>query len=390
MSAQEIINQATTGHTRTFQQAPTVRAWAPGRIEVLGNHTDYNEGTVLSAAIDLGHCVALSPSPKPGIRLQALDVDAVADFDLTTGGPVDGPGWANYVKGVCYLLQQECNTAIDGLDITFFGSIPMGSGLSSSAALEVSTATAVLAWLERTLDPLLIAQLCRRAEHEFAGANCGLLDQFSSLFGQAHCLIHSDFRSLEVQPVELPHDITFLVINPRVPHRLADSPYNERRARCEQAAQELAQWLPDPVRALRDVTPAAFAAQRAKIDPAAAQRAAHVIGEIDRVDRAMTHIRAGDMEAFGQCLFDSHASSADNFENSTPELDAVVEAARHAGALGARLSGGGFGGSAIAMVRQASAAAVTEALLARLQPAGLTPDVLAVTPSSGATVLPVD
>lgn len=387
MNAQEVIHQATAGHTRTFQCAPTVRAWAPGRIEVLGNHTDYNEGTVLSAAIDLGHCVVLSPSSQSGIRLQALDVETVAPFDLSAAGPVDGPGWANYVKGVAYLVQQECDTPIDGLDITFFGSIPMGSGLSSSAALEVATATALLAWLDRKLDPLVIAQLCRRAEHEFAGANCGLLDQFSSLFGKAHNLIHSDFRSLQVNTVELPHDIAFLVINPRIPHRLADSPYNERRARCEQAAQALGQWLPSPVRALRDVTPEAFAQHRDQLDPAAAQRAAHVIGEIDRVNRAMTHIREGDMMAFGQLLFDSHDSSRNNFENSTPELDKVVAAARAAGALGARLSGGGFGGSAIAMVRKDQISALPQQLRETLKPAQISPDILTVTPANGAHVV---
>ncbi|MEI8079282.1 MAG: galactokinase, partial [bacterium] len=201
-------------------------------------------------------------------------------------------------------------------------------GLSSSAALEVSAAYAVLKILNVTLDKKEIARLCQTAEHQFAGSKCGLLDQFSSIFGLGHGLIHSDFRTLEVTSVVLPEDVEFLVINPHVKHSLAASPYNERRERCEQAAAQLAKLLPHPVTALRDVSPAEFAANRSRIEAGAARRAAHVVGEIDRVERGMESIRQGDLKAFGQLLFESHQSSVENFENSCPELDLVVAAAR--------------------------------------------------------------
>lgn len=263
----------------------------------------------------------------------------------------------------------------------------MGAGLSSSAALEVAAAYAVLKILDATIDKKEIARLCRRAEHQFAGTNCGLLDQFSSIFGRGHGLIHSDFRTLEVSSVALPDDIEFLVVNPHVKHSLADSPYNERRERCEQAAAQLAELLPHPVTALRDVSPEEFAANRSRIAAGAAKRAAHIIGEIDRVEKGVRLIRDGNIDAFGELLFESHRSSIENFENSCPELDVIVDAALRAGAPGARLSGGGFGGSAIVMVRKKQAAAVTEKITAFCREKGIAPEFLAVTPSAGAELV---
>jgi galactokinase len=263
----------------------------------------------------------------------------------------------------------------------------MGAGLSSSAALEVAAAYAVLKILDAVIDKKEIARLCRRAEHQFAGTNCGLLDQFSSIFGRGHGLIHSDFRTLDVSSVVLPDDIEFLVVNPHVKHSLADSPYNERRERCEQAAAQLAELLPHPVTALRDVSPEEFETNRSRIAAGAAKRAAHIIGEIDRVEQGVKLIRNGDLDAFGQLLFASHQSSIENFENSCPELDIVVEAARAAGAPGARLSGGGFGGSAIVMVRKKQVQSVTEKITAACGAKGLAPEFLAVTPSAGAELV---
>ena len=387
MKKKTVIEKAVAAHIENFGKKPEAVAWAPGRIEVVGNHTDYNDGTVLSAAIDLGHCFCISRSSRPGIHLLAVDVNQIAAFDTSDTQKVPGFGWANYIKGVFHFIQEHLGEKIDGLDCTFLGSIPMGAGLSSSAALEVASAFAVLKILNATIDKKEIARLCRRAEHQFAGTNCGLLDQFSSIFGRNHGLIHSDFRSLDVTSVTLPDDIEFLVVNPHVKHSLADSPYNERRERCEQAAAQLAEHLPHPVTALRDVTPAEFAENRSRIAAGAAKRAAHVVGEIDRVERGVELIRKGDMDAFGQFLFDSHQSSIENFENSCPELDAVVEAAREAGAPGARLSGGGFGGSAIVMVRKQQAAAVSEKITALCQVKGISPDILAVTPSAGAHIV---
>ncbi|MDH3345650.1 MAG: hypothetical protein OEL75_00545, partial [Kiritimatiellaceae bacterium] len=229
MKKETVIEKAIAAHTANFGKQPESVAWAPGRIEVLGNHTDYNDGTVLSAAIDLGHCFCISRSNRCGIHLLAVDVDQVAKFDTSDTEKVKGAGWANYIKGVFHYIQEHLEKPINGLDCTFFGSIPLGAGLSSSAALEVSSAYAILNLLNDTIDKKEIARLCRRAEHKFAGTNCGLLDQFSSIFGREHGLIHSDFRSLHVSGVNLSKDIKFLVVNPHVKHSLSDSPYNERR-----------------------------------------------------------------------------------------------------------------------------------------------------------------
>lgn len=387
MNKETAIQKTVAAHIENFGKKPESIAWAPGRIEVLGNHTDYNAGTVLSAAINYGHCFCISRSSRPGIHLFAADAGQRASFDITDTSKVSGIGSGNYVKGVFHFIQDHLEQKIDGLDCTSFGTVPLGAGLSSSAALEVSAAYAVLKILNVTVDKKEIARLCRRAEHQFAGTNCGLLDQFSSIFGRDHGLIHSDFRSLEVSSVVLPADIEFLVVNPHVKHSLADSPYNERRDCCEQAAAQLAELLPHPVTALRDVSPEEFAANRSRIAASAAKRAAHVIGEIDRVERGVELIRASDMNAFGQLLFESHRSSIENFENSCPELDLVVEAARTAGAPGARLSGGGFGGSAIVMVQKNQAQTVMEKISAACRVKGISPDFLAVAPSAGAELV---
>lgn len=388
MNKSAVIEKTSAAHVSRFGKKPESTAWAPGRIEVVGNHTDYNEGTVLSAAIDRGHTFCISRSDKPGIRLLAVDVDQVADFTANDMEKVDGASWANYVKGVFFYIQEITGSTIDGIDCTFFGSIPMGAGLSSSAALEVAAATAILNLIEKTLDLKEVGKLCQKAEQKFAGTNCGLLDQFSSIFGRHHGLIHSDFRTLDVSGVALPDDVEFLVVNPKVQHSLADSPYNERRERCEQAAKELAKLIDHPVAALRDVSWDEFEQLKGQIDPGAAKRAAHVVGEITRVEQGVEQLKVGDLAAFGEALFESHQSSIDNFENSCPELDVVVAAAREAGALGARLSGGGFGGAAIVLVREAEAKAICETICSLCREKGLDPDILTVIPSAGAEVIP--
>jgi galactokinase len=384
MNKEAVIEKAVAAHLKNFGNRPESVAWAPGRIEVVGNHTDYNDGTVLSAAIDSGHCFCISRSNRIGIRLLAVDVDQIADFNTADTDKVPGCGWANYIKGVFYFVQEHLGQKIDSLDCTFFGSIPMGAGLSSSAALEVAAAYAVLKILDATVDKKEIARLCRQAEHRFAGTNCGLLDQFSSIFGREHGLIHSDFRTLDVYTTDLADDIEFLVINPHIKHSLADSPYNERREYCEQAAVQFAGILPHPVIALRDVSWAEFEQNRDRIEPRSAQYAAHIVGEIARVEKGVELLRDGNAEAFGTLLFESHQSSIDNFENSCPELDIVVDAAREAGALGARLSGGGFGGSAIAMVRSNDAGIIGERIKAICKTKKIDAEILNVIPSAGA------
>jgi galactokinase len=388
MYEKNVVEQAIAIHTETYGAAPTAVAYAPGRVEVLGNHTDYNEGTVLSAAINMGHCVCISASEKPGVRLTAGDLRETTEFDPATDERLPkNVQWANYVKGVMFYLRDQ-DVEIDSVDCTFLGSIPMGAGLSSSAALEVATAFAVLEYTGKTLDKKEIGILAQAAENNFAGCNCGLLDQFSSIFGVEHGLIHSDFRSLETYPVALPDDVVFLMINPHIKHALADSPYNERRVSCERAAAELDALLDHPVKALRDVTWEEFEANKDKIDPEAARRATHVIGEITRVERGVELLsEGGKLVEFGQFLYDSHETSRTAFENSCNELDIVVEAARDAGALGARLSGGGWGGSVVALVRASDADAICGKIVQTCKAKGLEPTAETIVPSAGAKIV---
>jgi len=387
MYDKNVVDEARAIHLETYGTAPSAIAYAPGRIEVLGNHTDYNEGTVLSAAINMGHCFCISPSTESGIRLTAGDIKETTTFDPSTDERLDkSVQWANYVKGVMFYLRGQ-GVEIDSADCTFLGSIPMGAGLSSSAALEVATAFAVLDYTGKELDNKEVGMLAQAAENNFAGCNCGLLDQFSSIYGVHHGLIHSDFRSLETYPVKLPDDVVFLMINPHIKHALADSPYNERRTSCEKAAAELDTLLDHPVKALRDVSVEEFEANKDKVDSEAAQRATHVVYEITRVEEGVKLLAAGKLEAFGQFMFDSHETSRIAFENSCEELDIVVEAAREAGALGARLSGGGWGGSVVALVHAADAEAICGKIVEICSAKGLEPTAEIIIPSSGATVI---
>ncbi len=381
------VDLVRTVHTATYGTEPSCVSYAPGRIEVLGNHTDYNSGTTLSAAINMGTAFTIAPSGQSGVRLHAGKFHVTTEFDPTTNERLDGTvQWANYVKGVFFHLHER-GISVDGVDCAFAGSIPLGAGLSSSAALEVAAAYALLEYSGQSLPPVELAMIAQAAEQDFAGCNCGLLDQFSSIFGVDHGLVHSDFRSLETHPVRLPEDAVFLMIDPHIKHELADSPYNARRISCGRAARELGALLDYPVDALRDVSWKAFEAHRDRIDPEAAQRAAHVIAEITRVESSSELLETGDLEAFGQLLFDSHDTSRTAFENSCPELDTIVVAARDAGALGARLSGGGWGGSVVALTRAAEADGIREQIIGICKEKGLDPAAETIIPSAGATVI---
>lgn len=387
MYDEKIVKQAIAIHTKTYGTEPTTISYAPGRIEVLGNHTDYNAGTTLSTAINMGHCFCISASDQLGVHLTAGDLLETTEFDPSTDTRLEkNVQWANYVKGVFFYLREH-GVEVDGVNCTFCGSIPMGAGLSSSAALEVATAFAVLKYAGKELDKNEIGILAQKSENNFAGCNCGLLDQFSSIYGVHHGLIHSDFRTLKTYPVKLPDDVVFLMINPHIKHALADSPYNARRVSCEKAAAELNELLDHDVKALRDVSVEEFEANKDKIDPEAAQRATHVIYEITRVEKGVKLLAEGKLEEFGQFLFDSHGTSCTAFENSCPELDIVVEAARAAGALGARLSGGGWGGSVVAIVHAAEADTICEKIIETCKVKDLEPTAEIIIPSAGAIVL---
>lgn len=381
------------GHFHRFGQKPVVMAFAPGRVEILGNHTDYNEGFVLSAAIDRGICLAVSPAPDKRCTVQALDLKEEVSFDLPVSSPVKQPHWSNYLRGVINKLSAygEIQT---GFQATFTGDLPIGAGLSSSAALELASALALSRQFGITIPALELAKLCQAAENEFALAQCGLLDQITCLFGQSQALLFTDFRTLDIETVPLPADICFLLADTRVKHSLsgsatADSVYNERRAQCEQAAAFFATVLNHPVKALRDVTLDEWKAFAGRLPSTVARRARHVIEENARVLEGKRVLVTGNVLAFGELMFQSHHSSQVNFENSCPELDSIVAWAKQPPqVLGARLSGGGFGGSAVLMLHPSIADHVSQMLTAHYASAfGKACETRLVRPSSGAHLL---
>ena len=371
-----------------FGRAPTVVAHAPGRVEVLGNHTDYNEGYVLSAAIDCGTFFLAAPAADGECRLHAADLNQGCRFPVADPAPSKSMSWANYVKGVLAGLRGK-GPVDTGFDALFGGNVPLGAGLSSSASLEMCSGLALARLYGLTVAPLDLAKIGQAAEHHYAGVKCGLLDQISSLFGRQNALVMSDFRTLDVQTVPLGPEACFLICNTAVKHSLVESEYNERRERCEEAARHFAAVLPHPVKHLRDVTWAELETHRATMNPVAAKRAAHVIGENTRVLKGRELLAKHDLAGFGKLMFESHESSRTQFENSCRELDMLVDAAKSLpAALGARLSGGGFGGSVVVLVRVGDAKAVASRLAAAYNDAfGHPCTTMVIRPSDGARVL---
>ncbi len=383
-----LTNKMRGAFARWLGGAPAIMAHAPGRIEVLGNHTDYNEGFVLSAAIDCGTVMAVRPIDGKECRLMALDISEEARFSAAAPDQAQTPSWANYVRGV-YANMLARGGRPRAFAAAFLGTIPLGAGLSSSAALEMSAALALARLLEMKIDPLEMAKIGQAAEHDYAGVKCGLLDQISSLFGREGMLVRSDFRTLEVRHEPLGAGAVFLIANTAVKHRLVESAYNERREKCEEAARYFASVLPHPVRALRDVSWDEWREWAPRMDPCAARRAAHIVGENTRVIAGSAMLERGDLEGFGRLMFESHESSRTQFENSCPELDTLVAAARTLpGVYGARLSGGGFGGSVVALVSAAAADAAAARLRAAYEQVyGHPCDTRPVRPSAGAALL---
>ncbi|MEO8207370.1 MAG: galactokinase [Chthoniobacterales bacterium] len=324
-------------------ETPSVRAFAPGRIEILGNHTDYNDGYVLSMAIDLGITATLKSRSDRNLQLHSEESD---DGVMT---PLDGEiaatkTWADYSLGVVKQLLAR-GVPVAGCDILYTSDLPQGAGLSSSAALEVSTAVGLTALAGgSTLSKLDLAKLCRAAENDFVGVGCGLLDQVSSLFGEESHAIFLDCRKETVETIPMPEEYRWLVISSAVPHALTGGEYNERREQCQEAARLLG------VPALRDAKIIMLGST--ELPDVVRRRAMHIVGENERVQEGIDFLRRGAMQDFGALMFASHESSRTNFENSTPELDQLVEIAKKTpGICGARLTGGGFGGAILCLAK---------------------------------------
>jgi galactokinase len=354
---------------------------APGRVNLIGEHTDYNDGFVLPAAIDRLVVVAAGRRKGGRLRLWSLQSGPPADLELARVGPGRVDGWAAYPAGVAWALGQA-GVGVGGTDLVVDGDVPAGSGLSSSAALECATATALADLHGAGLDRPALAALARRAENEVVGVPSGVMDQMVAMLGRAGHALFLDTRSLATEQVPLPLEAArrcLLVIDTRAGHRLVDGAYADRKAACEAAAATLG------VAALRDATlEQVEAAARALGDPGL-RRARHVVTENSRVLSGVELLRAGDLDGLGPLLAASHASLRDDYEVSSPELDAAVGAAVDAGAVGARMTGAGFGGSAIALVATDRAGQVADRVGEAFAAAGFgPPEVVAVVPSDGA------
>jgi galactokinase len=341
---------------------------APGRVNLIGDHTDYNDGFVLPMAIDL-ECV-VSAAPCETVRLRSRDV--AGEHELPADGsaePHEAVGWSRYAAGVLRALAKRGRPPA-GIDATVSSSVPVGAGLSSSAALEVSLALALCHAAGFSLPPLELALACQEAEQIATGVPCGIMDQLTSISGREDCALLIDCRSLEVEPVSLPAELAVLVVHSGVSRELAGSEYAERRRACEAAAATIG------VRSLRDATLEQAAGDR---------RARHVVTENARVLDAAHALADGELAALGPLLAASHRSLRDDYDVSTPELDALVDCLEEAGALGARLTGAGFGGCAVALTRRDEADRVaTEAASAYRARTALEPRTYLCRASAGA------
>ncbi len=349
-SGPALVAEARRIFTARFGRAPTQLVRAPGRVNLIGEHLDYNYGPVLPLAIEPQILFATAPNGLECVRLWSAVFGEGCEISLTEPLMRGEPGWSNYIRGVLAGWQRSGRT-LPGFDAVIVSDLPAGGGLSSSAALEVGMATLLEALTGAPLIPEEKALLCQRAEHDFAGLPCGFMDQFACVFGRADHLLLLDCRSRETTLIPwTADDLVFLVIDTQVKHDLATSAYAERRRTCEAAAHRLG------VTSLRDWPEARLSEAESLLDAVAFRRVRHVVTEIARTFAAASAIRTGAWSELGRLMFASHDSLRDDYEVSCAELDEVVrltqELGEAGGVLGCRMTGGGFGGSAIALVRR--------------------------------------
>jgi galactokinase len=369
---------------RLYGSADGIRIFrAPGRVNLIGEHTDYNLGFVLPVALQMATFVATAPSPDGKLRLHSEGRQESAEWSISDIGTLrPRRQWTDYPIGVAQELINA-GFAIEPHNMLIRSTVPEGSGLSSSAALEVSSALALLG--DRQLDPLELARLCQRAERGFVGMPCGIMDQYISIFGREHAAICIDCRSLEHQVAPLPDGVTFLAVNTMVKHELASSAYKERTEQCAIAVEIIARQYPG-TESLRDVTPEIFEKAEASLPPIIARRARHVVSEDARVGRFMEACAEGNVERMGELFEASHRSLQHDYEVSCDELDFLVDAALGLdGVYGARMTGGGFGGCTVNLIRPEAVAHFREEIH-RLyhRRFGIAPHIYFCCPSSGA------
>ena len=357
---------------------------APGRVNLIGEHTDYNDGFVMPAALEFYTYVAAGPRTDRELSVYSIDFDETKCFHLDdlAGGPTGH--WSDYVRGVADVVNAS-GDPIRGANLVIKGEVPIGAGLSSSAALEVATVLALLANSGLTWGRVDVAKACQRAEHEYAGTKCGIMDQFISCCARANHALLLDCRSLEYELLRIEDRVRIVICNTMVKHELAGGEYNRRRADCEAGVRFLQRYLPD-IRALRDVSPSQLAEYGVGLPPETYRRCQHVISENARVLEAAQALKDGDLLRFGVLMYASHASLRDDYEVSCKELDLMVELAREcSGVYGARMTGGGFGGCTVNLVDANAVEEFKAAIAGDYNDAtGLHPEIYVCTAADGA------
>jgi len=359
---------------------------APGRVNLIGEHTDYNDGFVMPAAIDRYTQVAIRQRDDRTLSVLSEQYGQV-EFDLDVPNPRARSHWSDYVRGVATKLEQA-GYRLKGADLSIRSDVPIGAGLSSSAALEVAAGYALLENSGLEIDRVALARICQHAENEFVGMRCGIMDQFIACGGRAGHALMLDCRSLEYRLLPLPVDVRLIICDTMVKHKLASSEYNNRRAECEAGVRHFANWRPD-VRALRDITLNDLEARGRDLPEVIYKRCRHVVSENARVLKAAEALERGDLETFGRLMAESHRSLRDDYQVSCAELDTLVDLANRVdGVFGARMTGGGFGGCTINLVRADRVAEfMRDVVQGYEQASGVVPDIYVCATAPGVSRL---
>jgi galactokinase len=357
---------------------------APGRVNLIGEHTDYNDGFVMPVAIELSVWVAIAPRNDRKLVVHSENFSESAEIELGEDDPVPRQHWSDYVQGVAVVLQKA-GSVLRGADMLICGEVSIGSGLSSSAAIEVATGFALLKIAGVPVDGVELAKLCRRAENEFVGARVGIMDQFVSCCGQTGHALMLDCRSLDYRLLPIPAEVSLVICNTMVKHDLASGEYNTRRAECEEGVRRLSLKMPY-IRALRDVGVEDLDRYCSDLPQTIYQRCRHVVTENARVCDAAAALEKADLATFGRLMAESHMSLKNDYEVSCPELDLMVEIAGQVeGMYGARMTGGGFGGSTVNLVDKRAVAEFHRSVATKYEKAtGLSPQILVSAAAEGA------
>jgi galactokinase len=387
MSLSDLGKEVAAKFARIYGRQPQWIAAAPGRVNVIGEHTDYNDGFVFPMAIDRYAVIAAAPAAGTRVQMQTTAGNQPATIDLDQPlRPAPRGTWYNYPLGVIAGFAAR-GVKIPGFDALIHSTVPLGGGLSSSAALEVSTATLLESITGTKLDPVDKALLCQKAEHDYAGMPCGIMDQFISVMGRENHILLLDCRTRKTELVPMNDaSVALLITNTNVKHELTGGEYSTRRSQCEQAAATL------NLKSLRDADMPKLEAGKGKMDPVTYHRARHVIGEIERTTAAAQETKASNWAKVGELMYASHASLRDDYEVSCSELDAVVEIAQgigqQGGVYGCRMTGGGFGGCTVALVKATSVQAISDRITSEYEKrTKIKPTLFVSRPAAGATVI---